>query len=228
MKIAIVGQDQTRLTRIKEDLDPLKSTYHEIHIQLVNNAKLSSVINPYISTVILDSQHINQLVFSMVDQIRKLTYEGPIILIGHLASNFSLDKLTDRKGVYFLKKPFTIEQLHGIVRNCLHVEGMKQRRDERFPVRELASLECYGSDFKTQAVINDISKSGARIEGNLAELKKGEILRLTFKLHQINKERTVSARVVWVKNQGDNKQEAGLEFVSQHIVYKYLLDNAAS
>ena len=89
-------------------------------------------------------------------------------------------------------------------------------------------LEAYSSDFKLETTINNISRSGVRIEGALTGLRNGDLLRLHFNFDEINKSRTMSARVVWVKKEGDNKEEAGLEFVSQKAVYQYLLENAVA
>jgi hypothetical protein len=102
----------------------------------------------------------------------------------------------------------------------------KQRKDERFSVKQFATLESYNSDFKVETVVTNISKSGMRITGELSGLQTGDLLRLHMQFEEINKERQMSAKIVWIKIEGDKMSEAGLQFVSQKDVYRYLLERA--
>lgn len=228
VKIVIVGQDTDRLDIIKEQLKPLKEASNHVTIQTTKPNYVGTMIDHHLTLMICDSGEINGHIFPFINQIRKLKFTGPILLTAHLPANFDLKEITKEKFFYFLKKPYSQEQLLGIVKNCITVQNMRQRRDQRFDVREQATLQAYSSDFSTETVINNISKSGARIEGNLSGLKQGDLLRLHFNFEKIKKERILSARVVWLKKDGDTKEEAGLEFVSQQTVYRYLLEHAAA
>ncbi len=228
MKIAIIGQDQGRLNILKNELKLLKEDQKDLTLNAVHPGLMQTVIDEKLNVLILETNQVSKIIFSLVEQIRKFNFIGPVIVVGHLANDFKMAELGHFKGLYFLKKPYEVSQLHGLVKNSFLQENMKQRKDERFKVREQATLECYRSDFKTEAIINDISRSGLSVEGNLSGLHAGDLLRLKFNFQKINKERTMSARVVWVKKDSDTLQQAGLEFVSQVTVYKYLLDYAAA
>ncbi len=224
----IVGHDQQNLKNIKFDLKDLQSTFNDLRIATVRPGYMDSAIDSKLRALVFDTNTINKNLFPFIVQVRKAGFGGPLIVLGTPSSSFDLHELAMVKNVFQLDKPYQPEQLSGLVKNVINVETMRQRRDQRFSVREHATIEAYRSDLKRQTLINNISRSGVRIEGDLAGLKAGDLLRLHFNFDQIKKERTMSARVVWVKKESDTKEEAGLEFVSQKAVYQYLLDDVAA
>ena len=220
LKLVVVGHDQDRLSHIKEELHMVHESYPNLIVSSARPGYLEGMIGDNLKLLIFDTQTLNKVLFPFVAQIRKSGFSGCILLLGNPGLNFDISELSQLKDVFHLHKPYQPEQLVGLVKNCLTLEETKQRRFQRFDVREQAVLETYSSDFKDENVINNISKSGARIEGNLEGLRKGDLLRLHFNFDQINKERTMSARVVWVKKECYNKEVAGLEFVSKKAVYQ--------
>lgn len=228
VKLVVVGQDQDRLNRIKDELKPLREHYNNYVMSATHVSLLEMDLDKALTLLVFDTNQLNDLVFPLVNRIRRIGFTGPIVMLSHLSKDFEMGRLAAVKNLFFLQKPYDPPQLLGMVKNCINIHNMRQRRDQRFDVNESATLEAYSSDFKTHTVINNISRSGVRIEGNLRGLKKGDFLRLHFNFHKIRKERLMSARVVWVKKDGDTKEEAGLEFVSQKAVYQYLLNNAAA
>lgn len=228
VKVVVVGQDQDRLKNIRSELKVLRDHYNSFQLSSTHISLLEMELDPNLTLLIFDTNLVNDIVFPLINKIRRFGFTGPVLMLSHLPKNFDLGKLATVKNFFMLQKPYDQLQLLGMAKNCINVHNMRQRRDQRFDVLEQATLEAYSSDFKTETVINNISRSGVRIEGNLRGLKKGDILRLHFNFQKIRKERMMSARVVWVKKDGDIKEEAGLEFVSQKAVYQYLLNNAAA
>lgn len=223
-KLLVVGNDQQRLNIIKSEVHTLLNS--EINAKFIRPGYLQAALDSSLDLLVFDTNFINKRVFPFIVQLRKHGFKGAIIILGGHASNFNLEELNAVHNVYHLYKPYEPEQLQGLIKNCMNVEQMRKRRDQRFDVHEHATLEAYGTDFKAETTINNISRSGVRIEGPLGDLKTGDLLRLHFNFDKINKERIMSARVVWLKKDSDNKEEAGLEFVSQKDVYQYLLNYA--
>lgn len=228
LKLAIVGHDQQSIKHLKSELKERLTEYKDIRIATSRPGYLESAIDSHLKVLVFDTNAINRNLFPFVVQIRKTGFTGPILILGNPVSHFNLNEISEVRNLFQLGKPFDSEHLVGMVRNCINVEGMKQRRDKRFDVREVARIEAYRSDYQSDAVINNISRSGLRIEGNLHGLNQGDLLRLHFYFDQIQKERTMSARVVWLKKGDDNLEQAGLAFVSQKTVYQYLLEYATA
>ncbi len=228
LKLIVVGYDQGRLQTIKQELQELQGDFPQLVLSMVKPNYLEAAIDGQLSLLVFDTQHLSKMIFPFVVQLRQMGYMGPVLALGQLHSSFDVSEIASVRNLFHLSKPYEGTQLVGMAKNCINVEQMRQRRDHRFNVRENATLEAYSSDLKMDTIINNISKSGVRIEGQLQGLKKGDLLRLHFNFDKIKKERTMSARVVWLKKEGDSKEEAGLEFVSQKAVYKYLLDYAVA
>ena len=223
-KIVVVGFNQSRMNGIKKELIEILDGQNDVRIATASPGYLETQIDNNLKLLIFDTRTINKNVYPFVVQIRKLGFHGPLMVLGNPSTNFDTRELASVKNLFQLEKPYDPDQLLGMVKNCLNIEKMRQRRDQRFDVNERATLEAYSSDFSTETTISNISRSGVRIVGNLDGLKQGDLLRLHFNFDQINKERTMSARVVWLKTNVDSTEEAGLEFVSQKVVYQYLLD----
>lgn len=228
VKIVVCGQNHERLDRIKRQLSPVEKMNSSAEMICIHSSDIRSAIYDDITAMVFDTNQLNALVFPFIKEIRSMGYQGNIVMLGHLPRQFDASAIGDYQNLYFLKKPYSNNQLIGLIQNCIRSGEVRQQRDTRYVVRELATLETYSSGFKTETVINDISKSGVRIEGNLSGLQEGDLLRLHLNLDKIKKTRLLSARVIWVKKEGDNKEEAGLEFVTQKDVYQYLLNHAVA
>ncbi len=225
-KLVIVGRIQDRLQQLKNEVKPILDSKSDMKVSAVRPGFLETVVDSTVQLMVFDSDFINKNIFPIVVQIRKIGFGGPIVVLGNPSNDFNLKELNGVKGVFHLHKPYKPEQLVGLIKNCLNVEMLRKRRDQRFAVNEQATLEAYSSDVRIETTINNISRSGVRIEGALGELRQGDLLKLHFNFDQIQKERVMNARVVWIKKDSDSKEEAGLEFVSQKAVYKFLLDYA--
>jgi hypothetical protein len=227
-KLVIVGRVQDRLQQIKSELKPLLDVRTHSRVSVVRPGYLETALDHITQAVIADVDFLNKSVFPLVVQIRKLGFGGPIVVLGNPVDHFDLQELQVVRGLYHLHKPYQVQQLLGLVKNCLNVALLRKRRDQRFSVCEQATLHAYSSDLSIETTISNISRSGVRIEGSLGDLKQGDLLKMHFNFDQLQKERVMNARVVWIKKGSDEKEEAGLEFVSQKAIYQYLLDYAVA
>ncbi len=227
-KIVVVGRVSERLNKVKEELQSYIETQHNAKLVTVRPGYVETVMEPSVQCLIVDVEFINKNIFPTVVQVRKTGYSGPILVLGNPAQGFDLKEFQGVQGLYHLQKPYQESQLVGLIKNCINIEYLRKRRDQRFSVCEQATLESYNSDVRMQTTISDISRSGVRIEGALGELRQGDLLKLHFNFDKIQKERVMNARIVWIKRSAESKEEAGLEFISQKAVYKYLLDVAVA
>ncbi len=225
-KLVVVGREQDRMSKIKSEIKPLIDESDELRVTAIRPGYLETVLDATVQLVLMDVDFVNKNIFPIVVQIRKSGFSGPILVLGNPAQSFDISQFHGIKGLYHLHKPYSPSQLIGLIKNCMNVEMMRKRRDQRFSVCEQAVLEAYSSDFRIETTINNISRSGVRIEGSLGQLKQGDLLKLHFNFDKIQKERVMNARVVWVKRGDQSKEEAGLEFVSQKAIYQYLLGSA--
>lgn len=228
VKVLTVGNNPSGIKQIENQLSLLKDEFPDLYLGSAKAGAISSAIGDNINILIYDAGELKPLMGVLVNELRKTGFLGPIVIVAKVPPGMKLNDFRKVKNLHIVEKPYMKMQLLGIVRNCIRDASMGIRKYKRFDVKESAVLETYNSDFKIETTINNISQNGVCIEGNLTGLKQGDLLRLHFNFKEINKERVMSARVVWLKKDADNKEEAGLEFVSQQTVYKYLLTHAVS
>lgn len=226
IKVLTVGQNTPSLKDIHSKLSPLRADFKEVCFTVAKPGAIGAAISDNVNILIYDAGSMNPLMAVLIQEIRKTGFIGPILILASVPQGMDITDFKKLKNVHILEKPYVKSQLLGVVKNCITDTEAKARRYQRFDVQESAVLETYNSDFKVETTINNISKNGVRIEGSLSGIKKGDLLRVHFNFDQIQKERVMSARVVWKKTDGDSKEEAGLEFVSQQAVYQYLLNSA--
>ena len=225
IKVLTVGHNPSALKRIHTQLTALRKE-HDIFFVNAKPGSIASSIKENINILIYDAGELSPLMAVFIKEIRKTGFLGPIVILASIPQGMELQSFQKQKQVHILEKPYVKMQILGIVKNCISNTDIAARRYKRFDVHEHAVLETYSSDFKVETTINNISQNGVRIEGDLSGVKKGDLLRLHFNFDKIKKERVMSARVVWKKIDGDKKEEAGLEFVSQKAVYQYLLNQS--
>lgn len=103
------------------------------------------------------------------------------------------------------------------------MEEASVRSEKRY--RTYAKVRCqkYGSGSAALMILNNVSKTGARLNLITAasEFLKGDILRLIVELDAINKKRIVNAEVVWSK-----EGALGVSFLSPDLVVSKLLNKS--
>ena len=221
-KIMIVSKNENEGILLQKKLASLKREFTGISFSTARPMNASESLPPGLSVIVYNALELNTIVQNFIASCRNANFLGPIVIITK-GSNKVYQ--FEEKNVVFVEKPYNNIELIGVVKNCLESDKAFQRKFRRFAVRQNATVETYNSGFKADTVIKDISQGGVGIVGNLTGLEQGDFLRIHFDLDELKKERVMSARVAWIK-EGEEDQEAGLEFVSQEVIYKYLLNYA--
>ena len=123
-----------------------------------------------------------------------------------------------------LEKPYENKDLLGITRKYLNDKFVCQRKHRRFDTKQKALLESYNKDYAAYTTVFNISKGGAYIQGDLADMSKGDLLRVNLNLEQVKKSHSMSAQVVWTSGEvGSKDRAAGIQFVSKEKLYRDLM-----
>ena len=177
-------------------------------------------IDPASDILIYNVDKISPDIKDFIDGCREKEFVSPMIVITHIPHKpLEFDFI---ENVAILRKPFENSEFSGLITYLLGNRNALNRRFPRYPITEKAVIEGYQSDYRSDATILNISKGGVLIKGFSGVLKPNDVLRIQFNLNKINKERTLSSRVVWVEQEANL---AGLEFINSTSVYKYLLNN---
>lgn len=95
---------------------------------------------------------------------------------------------------------------------------------KRFPTREPAHIEVYGRFGKIYCKMGNLSKKGAFFEIISSNFipRKGDLVRITVNLKQLNRNHTLDGEVIWCKGLA-----MGLMFLKQEILYQKLSSRAS-
>ena len=91
---------------------------------------------------------------------------------------------------------------------------------ERYITEEKVSVQIYGQGVQLDAVLRNLSQTGAGLEilTPRTPLQKGDLLSLTIELQSLSKTHNVDAEVVWTQGQG-----VGVAFMKQNEIFDRML-----
>ena len=96
---------------------------------------------------------------------------------------------------------------------------------KRFPTKENAQIQVYGRAGTVHCRMANLSATGALLEINNVKSmpKRGDIIRITIALRQLNKSHTLDAEIVWCKGSG-----IGISFIKRDQIYDKLAQRTAN
>lgn len=225
LKLMIASRNEVDNTLIEKKLSPIAKKIGPIEFQSARPANLKNLLDHTYNLLVYNGQDFNSALRNNILHWRNVGYLGPIMLLAKITDASLMDRFTDLHNVTIIEKPYDNKDLQGIAIKYLKDVKVAQRRHRRFETQQSALLESYTRDFNAHSVIANISKGGAQIVGQLDQLTKGDLLRVSIELDQLQKNRTMSAEVVWTEGDvGSHERLAGLRFISKAQVYDTLLN----
>ena len=96
---------------------------------------------------------------------------------------------------------------------------------KRFPTKEKAHVEVYGHIGILNALMKNLSETGALLEiaGGDYVPRKGDLLNMTVKLDSLERSHNLSAEVVWSQGMG-----LGICFISKDEVLERMMAKAGA
>lgn len=225
LKVMIASGNETDTALIERKLAPISRTMGEVKFHGARPANLSAVMGAGYNLLIYNCQYFSASMRYEIQNLRTSGYLGPVMVLGKVPDANTLDRFSDIRNVTIVEKPYENKDLQGIAIKYLNDAVVEQRRHRRFGTSQFVRLESYNKDFAAESMLSNISKGGAHVSGELNDITRGDLIRMSFHLEEINKSRTVSAEVVWTQGEvGTQERCAGLRFISKAQVYQSLLN----
>ena len=223
-KVLIASKSESENILIQKRLVAITEKVGEIDFFGTRPVSVPSLIDARFSLLIYNCQHFSSAFRGKINHWRSLGYLGPIMLIAKVPDPKQIDHFLDIQNLTVIEKPYENRDFQGIAMKYLTASNVEQRRFRRFYTRQKATLESYTKNYNSESLISNISRGGAHITGELGDLTKGDLIRVNFELNELNRNRTMSAEVVWTSgNESQNDRSAGLRFVPKSKVYDSLL-----
>ena len=224
LKVLVVSRNESDNALIQKKLSPISKELGLVSYYSARPANLNNVLDGNFSLLVYNCQHFNSAMRNNVSHWRSIGYLGPIMILVKLPTPDIIDNFADLQNVTIIEKPYENRDIQGIAVKYLNDSKVLQRKFRRFDTQQKALLESYNRDYSSYTTIDNISKGGAHISGDLVDMSKGDLLRVCFELDELKKNHTMSAQVVWTRGGvGDTKRTAGLKFISKTKVYESLL-----
>ena len=135
-------------------------------------------------------------------KLRRQGYARPIIIITRDAGDLA-QALADDRGICLLEQPFDLNALEGLAAKMLANRPVPQQVFRRYSVDLPTTLETFISGDKIESQMFNLSRGGAYLElGQKPDVRVGDLLRIRVYLSELDRERTLSGRVMWVTPQG--------------------------
>ncbi|MEM7646312.1 MAG: PilZ domain-containing protein, partial [Pseudomonadota bacterium] len=225
LKVMIASRNEADNALVEKKLLPITRQVGEIRFHSARPANLTALLDSQYNLLVFNAQHFNSSLRTNISHWRSSGYLGPIMVLVKVPDPKLIDRFADIQNLTLIEKPYENRDLQGIAVKYLVDARVSQRRFRRFDTKQKASLESYTKDFSSSSLIYNISKGGLHVVGDLEDISKGDLLRVSFELDEIKKNRTMSAEVVWTAGDvGTPDRSAGLKFVPKSAVYDALLN----
>lgn len=194
-----------------------------------SNKQMEEIIaNRPIQLVIYDTAQFTGQEFQYLRDIRGLGYSYPFLILSNNQGSEALLAQAAKNKMHFLDKPYEFKALRGMTRKLMVQRSIQQQMHRRFRTQIQAKMETFihGESFETQMF--NLSKGGAYCEFSGASnvLGIGDLVRLRVNLEDLQRDYTLTARVVWTTRKGaySGGHGAGLRFVKSGDIYRHLLE----
>lgn len=115
------------------------------------------------------------------------------------------------------------KEVPGLISRFISGKKMGSRRAKRFQTDVGVYIENVNTGKGIWAKASNMSSTGAFIEFATGEGSVGDVIKVTFRLDEIESNRTVHGELVWISSSAQGKRTAGIRFLSGRDFYNSLL-----
>lgn len=221
--ITIVSMNQVEGKKIQELLSDVRTDKYRVQFEFLRPLQLSNKLDRNMDLLIYNNP--NSLNMSLQQQIsgwRRNGFLSSILLLTKVSDPSAMSSVESLSSCVLLEKPFEEKDLKGITEKFLNTIQVQQRKYRRYSTQQMVDISSYVTDFRTPSKVDNMSLGGLRVEGPVANLRVGEVVKINFSLDKLNVERVMNGRVVWV-DADRPRPTAGIQFMKETEVYTHLL-----
>lgn len=222
VKILLVGIDLSDLGRIRRSLSANKQNkFFEAY-----NLKDAMVFikENRVDLIIFDLDDLSEDKIQSILSMRDIDDKTPIVLLGNKINDMALEILKAFPNILVLEKPRGIGALESVASKFLRGETVYNRKYRRFNTKETAQIILFSNGKEYDCHIVNLSKGGAFLEiKNFTEKVEG-LIKIKLNLNQIQKDYTLSAKIVW-NLVTQNSCQIGIQFIKSNDIYSQFLKN---
>lgn len=129
--------------------------------------------------------------------------------------------------MHWLQKPYQEKEIIGLIRKLMVSRVIPQQMFKRYRTDQIVDLETLASGDVIPTSMYNLSKGGAYCEHDgVKAVSVGDLIRLRFRLQEVNRDHSLNARVVWTTRKGrfSGRSGLGLKFIRPEDVHRLLME----
>ncbi len=208
--ITLLSRSVSLVREIGSTLDGMSSEIRKLKLTVLDfSEKLLFDSAAYLVIVDLETWKSNDE--SVLEELRKLGYKGPVIVLTTL--NKEDKKPSTENKLTFFNRSKGPAELQDLIRRLLKDVMLHDRKHVRHTTDQIAQILIPGrTDFLTVRVRN-LSEGGAYLEADAPLLLiKGDPVSVRIRLPKLERIHVLKARVAWVR-----KNAVGVQFVDHKV-----------
>lgn len=224
-KILLVG-NQADATREIKKLLALNKLYKVVQATDAQEA-VRKMSQDKMNLVMFDTEVLTVDKMNFTKAIRSLGYDAPVVMLAKAVAPKARELLSIFKKTVILEKPLEHKLFYGVTSKLLEGKDVPQQYFKRFYTNQETTVEQLGRNLKYDCSMLNLSKGGAYLEIPDENADVRGIIKMKIRLHEMDKQYEVNARVVWNSKSSiwGKGQGVGVEFIQAKDVYRNLLNN---
>lgn len=227
-KVLLHCQSLKEAQRIQPDFE--KKLPFELKVSFTEEYSESCVTNEPVHLMISSVQKMDEDHASFLQNLREYGFHRPILVLAESVDNVSLEYLNEKLRLNLLYKPYEMSSLRGLSKKLMAKKLLPQQRYRRFRTNEKVSLQNFttGETFFTSMF--NLSRGGAYFEfKDSMAVQVGDLLKMQVNLGQVEREHSMSAKVIWTTPQGNYGRGygTGVRFLHSNEVYREIMEKTA-
>lgn len=170
-----------------------------------------------IHALVMNIANFNLPQVALIDQIRAQKFKFKIIVLAEKVQAMAHAAVEDLPNVAVLGKSFiNIDtDFFGFLKRVIAQEKISKRTTKRHTAKQTAVIKHVKSGETFNAVVFNLSSTGAYLELNKGHLNIHDKIRVIIPLDELNKTHALSAVVVWFEVSPTGKRSAGIRFAER-------------
>lgn len=208
-------------------LNQILTSTIDASVKVSNNQETtkSLVKNRFYDLLVIETEALSSVEAQFLRQIRRKGYEQPILSVAKEIKLQNFDEVHASLQFQYLQNPVQRRQLIGLTLKLLSLPQCPQQMFRRFQTVQEVELEGLISGESKATQMLNLSKGGAYCELlEEGDLQEGDLFRLKINLNDLEKEHTLHAKAVWVRNKGGvtGYSGVGLQFLDPQEIHRQL------
>lgn len=216
-KVVLASASEQENVILKRKLDPIAFDLGPTQFLSVRPQGVQNALDASVALVILNTPTFTSTSRQAITDSRRLGYKGPMLIVSKVDMIEAVEELKAMENVVLLQRPYEVRDLQGLVRKSFITRKVSQQVHRRYNTVQKAHVDVGSGKPKASTTLFNLSRGGCYFEfPQRADVRVGQIVRMTIELDEVNRIYAMPAKVVWTTPMGiSGGHGVGVEFIGK-------------